>query len=61
MVEPGRWRGIGRLNIDFGGFTLVAQNASERAQRTKVETDRDSRATSLASRCGFCFHDPNPS
>ena len=61
MVEPGRRRGIDRLNVDFGGFTRVAQNASERAHRTKVEAGGNSRATSFANRVPSGLTNPSPS
>jgi len=48
VVESGRRRGVDRVNIQFTGLTRVAQNASERAHRTKVAANGNSRATSLA-------------
>lgn len=56
MFESGRRRGMGWVSIEFGGLPRVVESASERANRTKVQPHRNSRATSLASRCGFCFH-----
>ena len=58
MVESGRRRGIGRINIEFTGLTRVVESASERAHRTKVEAGGYSRTTSLASRCRLWFHGP---
>ena len=34
----------------------MTARSKEGANRTKVEATGDSRATGLASRCGFCFH-----
>jgi hypothetical protein len=36
----------------------MAARSNERANRTKVEAGRDSRAASLASRSDFWFHGP---
>ena len=56
MIKSECSQGMAHINIKRTGLARVVDSAAERANRTKIEAGGNSRATGLASRCGFWFH-----
>jgi hypothetical protein len=58
MIESGRRRGMGRVNIEFASLTCVVESASEGANRADLTARGNHCPASLASTPGVWFHGP---